>query len=78
MKNDTLHFERKWCTYETSDLDIAELLHDYLTDELIKHETSGCFNCIHFHIYIDDLNEFEQVNGFIDGIEEAKARFTKC
>lgn len=43
----------------------AERLHSFLTEELIKHEVSGCFNLLHFEIFIADKYEYELVTEYI-------------
>lgn len=69
-------YEPYWVNYKTSEMDIAELLKDYLTDECYTFEISGCFNCIHFRIFLGDEGDLEQIDGFLDGICLAKERFT--
>lgn len=66
---------KNWYNYETSDLDVAELLKAYLHDDmLVKFETSGCFNCIHFEVFCDRYEEIV-IDAFLEGIARAKERF---
>ena len=46
----------------------AERLKEWLVDNDYKVETSGCFDCLHFEIYIEDHERFLQANRAIDEI----------
>lgn len=46
----------------------AERLKNWLIDNDYKTETSGCFDCIHFEIYIESHERFEKANRAIDEI----------
>ena len=46
----------------------AERLKNWLIDNDYKIETSGCFNCVHFEIYIESYERFLKANRAIDDI----------
>ena len=46
----------------------AERLKEWLIDNDYKTETSGCFNCVHFEIYIENHERFLKANQAIDKI----------
>ena len=46
----------------------AERLKEWLIDNDYKIETSGCFECVHFEIYIESNERFEKANQAIDEI----------
>ena len=46
----------------------AERLKEWLINNNYKVETSGCFDCLHFEIYIEDHERFLQANRAIDEI----------
>lgn len=49
-------------------LERAERLKAWLTDNNYKTETSGCFECLHFKIYIENHERFLKANQAIDKI----------
>ena len=49
-------------------LERAERLKKWLIDNDYKTETSGCFECVHFEIYIESHERFEKANQAIDKI----------
>lgn len=49
-------------------LERAENLKTWLIDNEYKVETSGCFNCIHFEVYIENHERFLKANKAIDNI----------
>ena len=49
-------------------LERAERLKKWLIDNNYKTETSGCFDCVHFEIYIEDHERFLKANNAIDEI----------
>ena len=49
-------------------LERVERLKKWLIDNDYKTETSGCFDCIHFEIYIENHERFEKANQAIDKI----------
>ena len=49
-------------------LERAENFKAWLIDNDYKTETSGCFNCVHFEIYIESHERFEKANRAIDEI----------
>ena len=46
----------------------AERLKEWLVDNDYKVETSGCFDCLHFEIYIEDHERLLAANKAIDNI----------
>ena len=46
----------------------AERLKAWLIDNNYKIETSGCFSCVHFEIYIENHERFLEANKAIDKI----------
>ena len=46
----------------------AERLKQWLIDNDYKTETSGCFNCVHFEIYIENHERFLKAKQAIDEI----------
>ena len=46
----------------------AERLKNWLVNNNYKTETSGCFNCLHFEIYIESYERFLKANWAIDDI----------
>ena len=49
-------------------LERAERFKEWLIENGYKTETSGCFDCIHFEIYIEDHERFLKANKAIDEI----------
>ena len=49
-------------------LERAERLKNWLIDNDYKTETSGCFECVHFEIYIENHERFLKANKAIDNI----------
>ena len=49
-------------------LERAERLKAWLVDNGYKIETSGCFECLHFEIFIENHERFLKVNKAIDNI----------
>ena len=66
MYNRYFTFEINTITREM--LERAERLKKWLIDNDYKVETSGCFNCVHFEIYIENHERFLKVNQAIDEI----------
>ena len=46
----------------------AERLKKWLIENGYKTETSGCFDCVHFEIYIESHERFLKANQAIDKI----------
>ena len=46
----------------------AERFKKWLIDNDYKVETSGCFNCVHFEIFIESHERFLKANWAIDKI----------
>ena len=66
MYNRYFSFEINVITREM--LKRAERLKAWLIDNNYKVETSGCFDCLHFEIYIEDHERFLAANQAIDEI----------
>lgn len=66
MYNRYFSFEINTITREM--LKRAERLKAWFVDNDYKVETSGCFDCLHFEIYIEDHERFLQANRAIDEI----------
>ena len=66
MYNKYFSFELNTITREM--LKRAERLKEWLVDNDYKVETSGCFDCLHFEIYIENHERFLQANRAIDEI----------
>ena len=66
MYNKYFSFEINTETREM--LNRAERLKNWLIDNDYKIETSGCFNCVHFEIYIESHERFLKANKAIDDI----------
>ena len=49
-------------------LERAERFKKWLIDNDYKVETSGCFNCVHFEIFIESHERFLKANQAIDKI----------
>ena len=49
-------------------LERAERFKTWLNNNGYKTETSGCFNCVHFEIYIENHERFLKANQAIDNI----------
>ena len=49
-------------------LERAERFKEWLIDNNYKTEPSGCFNCVHFEIYIESHERFLKANQAIDKI----------
>ena len=49
-------------------LERAERFKAWLNNNGYKTETSGCFNCIHFEIYIENHERFLKANKATDNI----------
>ena len=66
-------FEPKYFSFEINTLTRemlkrAENLKEWLIENGYKTETSGCFDCIHFEIYIESHERFLKANQAIDEI----------
>ena len=49
-------------------LERAERLKAWLIDNSYKVETSGCFECIHFEVFVENHERFLEANKAIDEI----------
>ena len=66
-------FEPKYFSFEINTetqtmLKRAERFKAWLNNNGYKIETSGCFNCVHFEIYIENHERFLKANQSIDNI----------
>ena len=66
MYNKYFSFEINTITREM--LRRVERLKEWLVDNDYKVETSGCFDCLHFEIYIENHERFLATNRAIDEI----------
>ena len=55
---------KKWYNYETCFTNEAEKMREFLINEGIKFELSGCFNGYHFEI-LCNCDEFNRVNNWL-------------
>ena len=46
----------------------SERLKEWLVNNDYKVETSGCFNCVHFEIFVENHERFLKANKAIDEI----------
>ena len=66
-------FEPKYFSFEINTetqtmLRRAERFKEWLVNNDYKTETSGCFNCVHFEIFIENHERFLKANQAIDEI----------
>ena len=66
-------FKPRYFTFEIDTttrtmLERAENFKAWLDNNGYKTETSGCFSCVHFEIYIESHERFEKANRAIDEI----------
>ena len=66
MYNRYFSFEINVITREM--LKRAERLKEWLINNNYKIETSGCFDCLHFEIFIENHERFLEANKAIDNI----------
>ena len=57
-------FNPKWYNTELSVIS-AEIFKDFLRDHSIRFESSGCFNLIHFEIFVPSEKIFNLINDFL-------------
>lgn len=57
-------FTAKWYNVELNKIS-AELLKDYLRDNGIKFDSSGCYNLVHIEMFIASQEMFEKINSFL-------------
>ena len=57
-------FTAKWYNVELNKIS-AELLKDYLRDNGIKFDSSGCYNLVHSEMFIASQEMFEKINSFL-------------
>ena len=57
-------FEAKWYNIELKLLQ-ATLLSELLKSKGFRYETSGCFNLVHFEIFITTFKEFNDIEYFL-------------
>ena len=56
---------QKYFSVELRNIFSVELLKDFLRNEGIKFEPSGCFNLVHFEIFIPDEKTYNKINDFL-------------
>lgn len=54
----------KWYNVELHPIS-AELFKDFLHEKGIRFETSGCFDLVHFEVYIYDEKQIDDINSFL-------------
>ena len=54
-----------WFSVELKNIFSAEILKDFLRNEGVKFEPSGCFNLIHFEIFVPDEKTYNLINDFL-------------
>ena len=59
---------RKWYNFETMWDNVALSLREFLLDNNIKFETSGCFGGVHFEVLCNPA-EVQKVNNFLDSLD---------
>ena len=56
---------QKYFSIELRNIFSVELLKDFLRNEGIKFEPSGCFNLVHFEIFVPDEKTYNKINDFL-------------
>lgn len=56
---------QKYFSVELRNIFSVELLKDFLRNEGIKFEPSGCFNLVHFEIFVPDEKTYNKINDFL-------------
>ena len=56
---------QKYFSIELRNIFSVELLKDFLRNEGIKFEPSGCFNLVHFEIFVPDEKTYNLINDFL-------------
>ncbi len=54
----------KWYNVELQPIS-AELFKDFLHEKGIRFESSGCYNMVHFEVYIFDEKQIDAINSFL-------------
>ena len=55
---------QKWYIVELSPI-TAELFKDFLRDNSIRFESSGCYNLVHFQIFIKDEKDYNSCENYL-------------
>lgn len=55
---------QKWYSVELSPI-TAELFKYFLRDNAIRFESSGCYNLVHFQIFIKDEKDYNSCENFL-------------
>lgn len=56
---------QKYFNVEIRNFLSAVLLKDFLRENGIKFEPSGCFNLVHFEIFVPDEKTYNKINDFL-------------
>ena len=56
---------QKYFSVELRNIFSSELLKDFLRNEGIKFEPSGCFDLVHFEIFVPDEKTYNKINDFL-------------
>ena len=56
---------QSWFSVELKNIFSVEILKDFLRNEGIRFEPSGCFNLIHFEIFVPDEKTYNLINDFL-------------
>ena len=56
---------QKWYSVELSPI-TALLFKDFLRDNSIRFESSGCYNLVHFQVFIKDEKDYNACNSFLE------------
>lgn len=56
---------QKWFSVELSTI-TAALFKVFLRDNGIRFESSGCYNLVHFQIFIKDEKDYNACNSFLE------------
>ena len=57
-------FTAKWYNVELNKIS-AELLKDYLRDNGIKFDSSGCYNLVHIEMFITSQEMYDRINSYL-------------
>lgn len=56
---------QSWFSVEIGNIFSVETLKDFLRDEGIRFESSGCFNLVHFEIFVPNEKVYNLINDFL-------------
>ncbi len=64
MRGNKKMFTAKWYNVELNVIS-AEILKDYLRDNGIKFESSGCYNLVHIEMFIASQEMYDRINSYL-------------